>query len=93
MFSKGVPLLQDFTDCHAVVTHGSNTCYEAALFGLPSVVLGDGVMVGVSSTSLEDVERPRLGERQPVFNALAYHQWTLKELSRGHAFGSMRHWF
>ncbi len=91
-FSKGVPLASDLQGCHAVVTHGSNACYEAALHGVPSIILGEGVMKSVSSTKLEDIEEPLLGERAEVFNALAYHQWKLKEFERGAAFGIIEGW-
>jgi len=87
-----IPLLNDLSDCHAVITHGSNTCFEAALLGIPSIVLGNGVVRSISSTELKDVENPCLGKRRRLFNALAYHQWTLKEFESGLAFKTMELW-
>lgn len=92
-FSKGVSLAADLHDCHAIVTHGSNTCYEGALHGVPSVILGAGVMKRISSSKLRDIEHPLLGRRRKVFNALAYHQWRLRELERGAAFDTIERWF
>ncbi len=86
------PLASVFENCHAVVTHGSNCCFEAALMGVPSIVLGDGVMKSISSTQLRQVENPHLCERGEVFDALAYHQWTLAEFSSGQAFDTIRKW-
>ncbi len=79
-------------DCHAIVTHGSNTCFEAALMGVPSVILGDAVMKPISTTSLRAIDQVKLGNRQPIFNGLAYHQWTLKEFKSGLAFNTIGEW-
>lgn len=76
----------------ALVTHGSNASFEAALMGVPSVILGDGVARPISSTSLEDVEEPRLGKREQWLNNLAYHQWTETELRSGEAFEHVGRW-
>jgi len=91
-FSKSRSLLADLENCHAVVTHGSNVCYEAALYGIPSVITGQAVMKSVSSTELSDIEHPLMGERWGVFRALAYHQWTLKEMARGTMFNTVKDW-
>ena len=79
-------------NCHAVVTHGSNACFEAAVMGIPSIVLGDAVMKPISSTKLKHIERVRLGHRSPIFTALAYHQWTLSEFTSGLAFKTIGKW-
>lgn len=93
-FSQGKrPLALDLEDCHVLVTHGSNACYEATLNGTPSIVLGEGVVKSISSTKLSRIERPLRGHRPPVFNALAYHQWTLAEMAEGTMFDVMRRWF
>jgi hypothetical protein len=46
---------------HALVTHGSNACFEAALLGVPSIVLGDAVAAPISSRSLDEIETTRSG--------------------------------
>lgn len=87
------PLEQIFDRCHVVVTHGSNTCFEAALNGIPSIVLGAGVMGPVSSRNLSDVEHPRIdGGRWQLFYNLAYHQWTLDEMRSGEAWKTIGEW-
>lgn len=91
-FAKGTRLAVDLTKCHAVVTHGSNACFDAALRGVPSIILGGAVLKPISSAMLKDIENPALGDRFEVFNALAYHQWTLKEFHRGTAFDTIRQW-
>lgn len=86
------PLQSVFDNCHAVVTHGSNTSFEAALNGIPSVVLGDAVMRSISITDLCDVESPLIRDRSQVFYNLAYHQWTLSEFESGEAFETIGEW-
>ncbi len=86
------PLIDILEDCHAVVTHGSNTCFDAALAGVPSIIIGDGVTRSISSTRLSDIENPKLGSRERLFNALGYHQWSLAEFYSGEAFKTIGKW-
>jgi hypothetical protein len=71
---------------HCLVTHGSSTCFDALLAGVPSIVLGDGVVRPISSTSLDDLEMPKLAgdeERQQLLANLAYCQWNVDEIRTG----------
>lgn len=68
----------------ALVTHGSNACFEAALAGIPSIVLGNAVARPISSTSLADINAPLLHEdRGRWFQQLCQWQWTEAEMQRG----------
>jgi hypothetical protein len=90
-FSKnGESIGADLTRAHCLVTHGSNACFEAALMGIPSIILGQGVMKPISSTRLVDIEKPLMGDRYPILCALAYHQWTLDEMRSGEAFNTIK---
>lgn len=75
-----------------LVTHGSNACFEAALMGVPSIVLGDGVAAPISSNRIEDVDDPPLGKREQWLANLAYHQWNENELRSGQAFAHLGEW-
>lgn len=78
---------------HALVTHGSNACFEAMLMGIPSVVLGEAVAKPISSTEISEIENPRLArdkERTALFNFLAYHQFTMEELAKGAGWATLR---
>lgn len=86
-------MTQDLEDAFCVVTHGSNGCYDAALAGVPSIVLGEAVMKSISSRKLIEVERPKRGDRMPLFSAIAYQQWTLEEFRSGEAFETMKRQF
>ena len=75
-----------------LVTHGSNACFEAALAGVPSIILGDGVAAPISSTSLEDIDEPKTERRGRWLSSLAYHQYTEDEFRSGEAWRHIRGW-
>lgn len=87
-------ILEAFNNCHVLVTHGSNACFEAALNGVPSIIIGTGVMRNASSVTLHEINAPicNSSERLKIFNALAYHQWTLDEFESGEAFKTIGGW-
>lgn len=73
---------------HAVITHGSNACFEAILAGIPVITLGPAVAKVISSHELTDVEAPWLAsktERRQWLANLAYWQWTQAEMASGAA--------
>lgn len=77
----------------AVVTHGSNACFEAVLAGVPCVVLGEAVAMPISSTTLGAIEKPRKAtknQRLQWLANLAYQQWTLDEFGSGAAWSVIR---
>jgi hypothetical protein len=85
-FSHVRAFAPDLESARVLVTHGSSACLDALLEGLPSVVLGDGVTRGISSTRIDDVEAPRLAcveDRRQMLAALGYFQWSLAEIAQG----------
>jgi hypothetical protein len=70
-----------------LITHGSNACFEAALLGVPSIVIGEGVLAPISSRSVADIKNPLRQKRDQLFANLAYHQWTEVEMRTGLAAG------
>ena len=93
-FSQGeAGISDDLRGAHALVTHGSNACFEAMLAGVPSIILGDAVAKPISSTTLADIENPRLAsnaEREAVLRWLAYCQFTMSEMHSGEAWQTIR---
>lgn len=93
-FSGGDESIEDvLAGAHALVTHGSNACFEAVLHGVPCVVLGEAVAKPISSTMLEDIEKPLLAPYQLRYQwlaNLAYWQWTMREMSEGKAWAVLR---
>ncbi len=80
-------------DSWALITHGSNSCVEALIGGVPSIILGPGVTKSLSSTCLDDIEDPRLAsfdERQQLLANLMYQQWTMDEYRSGEAWAVIR---
>jgi hypothetical protein len=77
----------------ALVTYGSNAAVDAAIAGIPAVVLGDGIAYPIASHSWEEIESPRIPtdkERYQWAADVAYCQWTLKEFENGTAWFVMR---
>lgn len=69
-----------------MIVHSSNACFDAVLDGLPVIVLGEAAARPISSTSIDDLRRPRLaerGERQQWLANLAHCQFTLGEFAEG----------
>lgn len=87
------PIKNALNNAWALVTHGSNACFEAALYGVPSIILGDGVSMPISSTDLSEVENPRLAdikERRQWLANLMYQQWTMIEYQSGEAWAVIK---
>lgn len=93
-FSRGPETIDDvLAGTHALVTHGSNACFEAVLAGVPCIVLGEAVAAPISSMDLDDIETPRLAseaERRQWLANLAYCQWTMTEIESGEAWATIR---
>lgn len=86
-YSRGEETIADaLADCHVMVTHGSNACFEAQLGGIPTITLGPAVTNPISSRGQDSVEDPYLAsysERQRLLQNLAWWQWTLPEMAQG----------
>jgi hypothetical protein len=79
---------------HVCVTYGSNLCFDAVLYGVPSVVLGVGIAKPISSTDLSELENPHLAPehvRQQWLNNVAWTQFhALDEFHSGMAWKVIR---
>lgn len=81
---KAKPLIEDLQDCHALVTHCSNTAVEAILAGVPTFCTGRCAGRYIAC-DLREVDNPIYFDREPWVEALAANQWTLEELRAGKA--------
>lgn len=88
----GEAIGQALWGAHCMITHGSNTCFEAALMGVPSIILGNAVAAPISSASLNDIEYPLMGKRDQWLANLAWHQFTENEFRDGTAWEVLRPW-
>jgi hypothetical protein len=83
----------DLERAHVVVSYSSAICYDAHRIGVPSIVLGGGPARPISSTSLDDIENPRLAtdqERKQWLANLAWCQFEMPEFRDGTAWLTLR---
>lgn len=84
--SRHKTIYEILTNAHALITFGSNACFEAMLAGVPSIILGDAIMKPVSSQRLDDVNLPcecNEDQRIRMLSSLAYCQFRENELATG----------
>lgn len=84
--SRHKTIYQILENAHALITFGSNACFEALLAGVPSIVLGDAIARPVSSVTLDEINEPFECDDQQrgrLLSALAYCQFRESELATG----------
>jgi len=88
------PLMADFHGAHAVVNHNSSPTVAAAIEGIPVFVTDPTrAQAGpVAHTDLNELERPRLFDRETWIQRLAMCHWRLDELQSGACWQHMRNW-
>lgn len=77
------PLLDDLKGAHCLVTHASIAAVESVVLGCPVVVHPDSAAGTVGLTDIAKVEKPVYPDREPWLHALAYSQFSEKELVDG----------
>ena len=85
-FSKVDLIKDDLAGAHAMITNGSNSCFEALTLGIPAIVLGQGFTLPISSESVGSVLDPYEApyeDRIEILNNLAYCQWSMVEIAEG----------
>lgn len=93
VFSRDGTIEDVLQGAHALITHGSNACWEAVVHGIPCVVLGDAVARPISSQAVEEIETPLMAPpsvRAQWMANLAYCQWTQTEFASGEAWQILR---
>lgn len=78
---------------HCLVTNGSNSAFDAVVQGVPCIVLGNAITRPISSTSLEDIEKPPLADgnrKLQWLSNLAWCQFTEQEMAEGLAWTAIR---
>lgn len=93
-FSRPPERIEDILpDAHCLITNVSNAAVDAIFFGIPVIVLGDGIAKPLANTSELNVQYPKCPtnkERAQWCHDLAYCQWTLGELRSGEAWRDLR---
>ena len=81
------PLARDLADAWAVVVWASNCATEALLAGVPVFYAAPHIITaGAAERGLAGIARPSFPERLPVFERLAWAQWSLEEVAAGEPF-------
>ena len=71
-------------NAHCTVSYTSGSSIDSALAGVPVITCSEyNFLWSISSHSLEDVENPKLGERDQLFYDLAWTQWSTDEIRSG----------
>lgn len=85
---NGYDVYPAFYGAHCVVTWGSGAAIKAIHAGIP-VFHDFAKWIGAPAARLldvvADIEKPFLGDRLPMFQRLAWAQWSLKEIENGDA--------
>lgn len=75
-------------DCWCLVTHASNAAVDALIEGVPVITLGPSAVENLS-WDFRNIEKPAWLDREPVFYALAHHQWTLDSFRSGQTWSEL----
>ena len=75
----------EWDQVHAVVTFNSSITIKALHNGVPCFSDFENPCAPICETDFSKIETPRYEERQPVFNSLAYGQFTQEEFRNGYA--------
>lgn len=95
-FSFSAPkthFVDEMANAYALVTYGSNACFEALMCGVPAIVLGDGIARSLSSSSLDSIvslKLPTYEERYQLACDVSYCQWTIEEIACGRMWRHVR---
>jgi hypothetical protein len=78
------PLERDLADAWAVVVWSSNAATQALAAGVPAFFEGPRIVTeGAAERGIAGIETPALLARAPVFERLAWAQWSLDEVAAG----------
>lgn len=82
-FSKAEFIEEDLKNAALMITHGSNSCFESLMLGIPAIVLGNGITAGISSSKISEISNLLLASQRlkiQLLNDLAYMQFKVDEL-------------
>lgn len=80
-------LAADLENCHAVVIWASSAGVHSLLAGVPVICASPWwIAKGAAGTDVRTIEAPVMPERRPVFERLAWAQWSVAELASGEPF-------
>ncbi len=75
-------------DVHCMVTYNSIAAVESLIYGKPVFALGPNAAAPLANTDLSSIETPLIPDLDQVtalLRCLAYHQFTIEEMTNGYA--------
>src|SRR5688572_12229135 len=76
---------EDLENAFVLVTHSSKVAVDAVRSGVPAIVEPTNPAAPVCSTSLEDIEKPKMPDREIWWASLMCQQFTISEMRDGTA--------
>lgn len=82
----------DLKGAWCTVVWTSNSATESLIEGIPVIVEGPGVFLkSACSLSINYLNNPQIGNREPLFNRMAWNQFYLHEIESGFMFDLILH--
>jgi len=84
IYDTNIDIKDSLLNAHCTVSYTSGSSIDSALAGVPVITCSEyNFLWPISSHSLEDVENPKLGERDQLFYDLAWTQWSTDDIRSG----------
>lgn len=83
-YSQNATISEDLKNAHCTVSYTSGSSVDSILAGVPVITCSEyNFLWPISSHSIEEVENPKLGDREQLLYDLAYTQWSVEEIENG----------
>ena len=83
-YDENMTIRDSLQNAHCCVAYTSGSSLDAILDGVPVIPTSQYNFVWeISSHSINDIENPKLGEREQLLYNLAYAQWSVQEIQKG----------
>ena len=83
-YDNNMTIRDSLQNAHCCVAYTSGSSLDAILDGVPVIPTSQYNFVWeISSHSINDIENPKLGEREQLLYNLAYAQWSVQEIQQG----------
>lgn len=78
-----IPLSEWLKDASVLIHYSSMGGIDALLAGVPVITTGQSFLQKHTSTQISDINKPKLTDRELLFNNLAYNQFSPNEIYNG----------
>ena len=89
-YSNKGTISDDLKNAHCTVSYTSGSSIDSILAGVPVITCSEyNFLWPISSHTLEDVENPRIADREQLLYNLGYAQWSVQEIKDGKPWGHL----